>query len=246
VPTTLDRVAVIGDTGCRVSQWDPLQHCDDPAAWPFRSIASDIAASRFHLIDHVGDYIYRDSPSPPGLTPCGGSPFGDNQATRQTDLFAPMARLLPTMPWLFLRGNHKSCSREGISWFRYFDPRPMPADCQRFTDLFAVDLPGLPRLIVMDTAEAGDTKTTPELNTAFAEQLAGVGALARPGSRLLTHNPIAGGILDLDGRQQVVDTETIAAISGNRLPANLSLIVSGHIHLAQALHFAVDAARRRS
>ena len=89
MPTTLDRVAVIGDTGCRVSQWDPLQDYDDPAAWPLRTIATDIAASRPHLVVHLGDYLYRESPCPPGEGTCASSPWGDNQATWQADVFAP-------------------------------------------------------------------------------------------------------------------------------------------------------------
>ncbi len=243
LPETLDHVAVIGDTGCRVSQWDPLQDCDDPADWPLRAVTADIAAAKPHLIVHVGDYIYRESPCPPGEDSCAGSPWGDNQATWQADVFDPMARLLPTAPWLFLRGNHESCSREGIGWFRYFDPRPMPAACERFTDPYAVNLAGLPRFVVMDTAEAGDTETTPELDEVFRDQLEAVGALAEPGSWLLTHKPIAGGIIELEGRDQVVDNKTIAAVSHNRLPRNLALVISGHIHLAQALLFADDASR---
>jgi len=243
LPDRLDNLAVVGDTGCRVSQWEPLQDCDDPADWPLRAIAGDIAAAKPHLIVHVGDYIYRESACPPGEPACAGSPWGDNQATWQADVFDPLANLLPAAPWIFLRGNHESCSREGIGWFRYFDPGPTPATCRRFTDPYAIDLPGLPRLIVMDTAEAGDTKTTPELDAAFASQLATVESLAEPGSWLLTHKPIAGGILDLDGREQVVTNATFAAVAGGGLPEGLALVLAGHIHLAEALLFTENAGR---
>ncbi|MBA3416592.1 MAG: metallophosphoesterase [Chloroflexia bacterium] len=243
LPETVDRVAVVGDPGCRVSHWEAIQDCDDPADWPLRAIAAEIAESAPHLVVHVGDYIYRETPCPPGEASCAGSPFGDNQATWQADFFDPMSRLLPVAPWLFLRGNHESCSREGVGWFRYFDPRPMPAACERFTAPYAVDLAGLPRLVVMDTAEAGDSETTPELNAAYAEQLASLERLATPGSWLLTHKPVAGGILYLDGKEQVVTNETFSAVSNNHLPATLNLALAGHIHLAEVLLFDPGASR---
>ena len=239
----LTHLTVLGDMGCRVSRWDPLQDCDDPAGWPLRSIAANVAAARPHLILHVGDYIYRESPCPPGEAACAGSPWGDNQATWQADVFDPLAELLPAAPWIFLRGNHESCSREGIGWFRYFDPRPMPSACERFTEPYALDLPGLPRLVVMDTAEAGDTRTSDELNETFTRQLAEVAALSRPGSWLLTHKPVSGGILELDGREQVVTNATFESIVGSRLPESIALVVSGHIHLAEALVFEPAAGR---
>ena len=77
----------------------------------------------------------------------------------------------------------------------------MPATYLRFSEPYAVEVPGLPRLVIMDTAEAGDTETTPELDAFHAEQLASVATLAAPGTWLLTHKPSAGGILDLDGSE---------------------------------------------
>ena len=243
LPDTIDHVAVVGDTGCRVSQWDPLQDCTDAAAWPLRAVATGIAASRPDLIVHIGDYVYRESPCPPGVAACAGSPWGDNQATWQDDVFDPLAMLLPTAPWIFLRGNHESCSREGLGWFRYFAPQPMPTACEEVTQPYAIDLAGLPRLVVMDTGAAQDTKTTADLNETYARQIDAVGNLVEPGSWLLTHKPIAGGILNLGGREQVVTNATIAAVSGNRLPDGIALILSGHIHLAQALLFDEGAGR---
>lgn len=238
LPERISTLAILGDTGCRISVWDALQSCESPNTWALPDIARAIEESRPHLIVHVGDLIYRESPCPPGETSCAGSPFGDNQATWQADVFDPLARLLPTAPWVFLRGNHETCSREGLGWFRYFDPRPMPETCQRFTEPYAIDFPGLPWMIVMDTAEAGDTKTTADLNETYAGQLTTMATLSKPGSWLLTHKPVAGGILDLGNGEQLVDTATFAAISTHPLPDNLVLVVSGHIHLAEALVFA--------
>ena len=64
------------------------------------------------------------SSSPAGLAGCAGSPFGDNWPTWQADFFAPAQPLLRAAPWVVVRGNHEDCSREGLGWFRFLDPRP--------------------------------------------------------------------------------------------------------------------------
>jgi hypothetical protein len=72
VPVTLPssdtrRIAVIGDTGCRLQAKFPIvyQACNDPAEWPFPPIAKAIAQMRPDLVIHVGDYVYRQAPCPP-------------------------------------------------------------------------------------------------------------------------------------------------------------------------------------
>src|ERR1700732_765660 len=43
------RVAVLGDTGCRL-QGERIQACNDPAQWPFQAVANRAAAGRPELI----------------------------------------------------------------------------------------------------------------------------------------------------------------------------------------------------
>jgi len=109
-------------------------------------------------------------------------------------------------------------------------------------DVRPVDLDGA-RLLVMDSASIGDTKTTPEIDAAFAEQLARLGEMAEPGSWLLTHKPLAGGILRLDRAEHYVSYATMRAISGNTLPDGIEVVVSGHIHLAEAVLYEQDLGR---
>src|SRR6266851_9460813 len=49
------RIVVIGDTGCRV-QGPRVQDCNDPAKWPFETVAGRAAAAKPELVIHVGDY----------------------------------------------------------------------------------------------------------------------------------------------------------------------------------------------
>ena len=60
----VNRVVVLGDTGCRISIGNVYQACGDPTIWPFSVISSAAAAMKPDLVLHVGDYQYRDNPCP--------------------------------------------------------------------------------------------------------------------------------------------------------------------------------------
>jgi hypothetical protein len=67
------RIAVIGDTGCRLETGDPPQSCNDPEAWPFADLALAVADWRPDLVVHVGDYLYREDPCPEGDEGCAAA-----------------------------------------------------------------------------------------------------------------------------------------------------------------------------
>src|SRR5262249_38731670 len=140
-PVTPRRIVILGDTGCRV-KGAAIQACDDPKAWPFPQVAAHAAARRPDLIVHVGDYLYRESPCPEGDARCAGSPHGDTWAAWTADFFAPAGPLLTAAPWVFVRGNHESCARAGLGWFRLLDAAPAPPTCPAESAAFAVDLGG--------------------------------------------------------------------------------------------------------
>src|SRR5579875_314409 len=122
------RIVVFGDSGCRLK--GPLvQACNDPKAWPFAEVARRAAARHPDLIIHVGDYYYRESPCPVGDVRCAGSPSGDDWAAWRADFFDPAAPLLVAAPWVFVRGNHESCARGGVGWFRLLDAAPAAKTC---------------------------------------------------------------------------------------------------------------------
>jgi predicted phosphodiesterase len=253
LPDRIDRIAVIGDTGCRIEEWDghdDIQACNDPRAWPLAEIAGQVAAAKPDLIIHVGDYIYREAPCPKGAAGCAGSPWGDNADTWQADVFGPMAPAIRAAPWIHIRGNHETCDRAGNGWFRYLDPRDVPASCQQFTEPYTVPVADL-QFLVMDTAAAGDQQTSDDLNAAYSAQLDQLRSLTQPGDWLLTHKPIVGGVLrlspkgvvDAGARETAVDNATFRAVSDNRVPDGIDVVLSGHIHLAEAI-LPDDAARR--
>ena len=236
------RILVIGDTGCRLKEGDPIQDCNDPAAWPFAEVAAQGAAWQPDLIIHVGDFHYREMACPEGNAGCAGSPWGDNWAAWQADFFAPAAPLLAEAPWIFLRGNHEDCERAGEGWFRYLDPRPVPATCEDFTEPYAVDIGDI-RAVVLDAATAGDTSSDPATTDAFREQFATVEELAGDGPAwLLTHRPFWSMAGD-EGGYMVWTTATYTDAGWVEPPAVFDMVIAGHIHMGQVLTFTEESGR---
>jgi len=235
LPRVIRRIVAIGDTGCRLK--DPaIQDCNSPADWPFATVARLAALHKPDLVIHVGDYHYRESACPAGRPGCAGSPFGDTWAVWKADFFDPAAPLLAAAPWVMVRGNHELCGRGGKGWFRLLDPHPALLDCPKVTDPYVVRLDALD-LLVLDSADANDSKAPPEKVTLYRDQLAALLGQARPHAWLLTHRPIwsmAEGVgVPSDA---VANLTEQAAISG--LPQEaLDLVLSGHIHDFMALAF---------
>lgn len=237
------RIAVIGDTGCRLKAPDEFQACNDPAEWPFASIATSAASWDPDLVIHVGDYIYREFPCPDGNAGCAGSPHGDNWDTWKADFFQPSAPLLDAAPWVLVRGNHEDCSREGMGWFRYLDPTPMPQACEPYTEPYTLTI-GNVHAVVLDVASAQDTKPTEDVTEAFKPIFERALALAADGPTwLLTHRPMwsigAGGT----GEPVEWSTATYDQAGFSQQSEAFDLVIAGHVHMSQLLWFTSESER---
>jgi hypothetical protein len=229
------RIVIIGDTGCRISTHG-AQACNNPAAWPFAAIAKRAAREHPDLIVDVGDMLYREAPCPTGDQGCAGSPYGYNAATNRADFFAPATPLLSAAPWVLVRGNHESCTRNGLAWFRYWEPRRFNGTCASdLTPPYRVPVPGL-QLLVQDSSVASDTKLNPSQVAAYKKQFATIAKWATRPSALLTHKPLWAFVQDASGALIPV-TADLQAASSNRLRAAIGLVLSGHIHGFEALGF---------
>jgi hypothetical protein len=140
-----------------------------------------------------------------------------------------------------MRGNHETCERNAGGWFAYLDPRPFQSECQRFTEPYLVPLVGV-TLAAVDSAEAADTKDTPEEVAEYASQFEALAAVAPPNSWLITHRPVWGLLEGQDGEFEVENASLAAATRDLRL-SDYSLILSGHIHLAESIAFAGRSGR---
>jgi hypothetical protein len=256
------RIVVIGDTGCRISG-STGQACKDLDAWPFAKVAATAATFKPDLVLHVGDYHYRETPCPAGLSGCQGSPWGYGWDAWQADFFAPAAPLLAAAPWVFVRGNHEECNRAGQGWFRWLAPEPYTAtrscddpahdDDANFSPAYAVPLGGGLQLLVFDSAHAGNlplNMSRPEDALIFAnyqKQMRDVGLLASaPGMQtwFTSHHPVLGFAPDkkrpgnpYPGNQALQSAMT--SLNGEAyFPPGVGLALHGHVHLLQAITFA--------
>jgi hypothetical protein len=236
------RIAVIGDTGCRLNDWEhKYQSCDDPTAWPFAQVAASVAAWRPDLIVHVGDYLYRESPCPASGFDCIGSPHGDNWPTWNADFFRPASPLFGIASLIFMRGNHETCDRNAGGWFAYLDSRPFHIGCQAYTDPFVINLKNL-TFAVLDSAEAADETVKPGEEEEYRHEFALLAALAPNGSWLVTHRPV-WGIFTGTGAETEGLNATYQAATGDTFKGKYALILSGHVHLAETLAFIQSSER---
>ncbi len=249
----VNRVAIIGDTGCRISIGNVYQACGDPSQWPFPVIAQAAAAMQPDLVLHVGDYHYRDNPCPPGNTACTGTPWGYGSDVWDADLFTPAAPLLAAAPWVMVRGNHETCNRAGQGWYRYLDPNPYDAtgvktcndpandNAGNFNDPWAVSF-GDTQFVVFDSANASKTAYSPANFQPYTSELVSAAGLATPNLLNIwaVHHPVLGysaanpPTIGNAGLQSVMN----AAFPGNYYPPNIGIAVHGHVHDFQALDFA--------
>ncbi|HEX3550374.1 MAG TPA: metallophosphoesterase [Candidatus Elarobacter sp.] len=213
-------IAVMGDTGCRISAL-VAQACNDPNAWPFPQVARAIAAAHPDLVVHVGDYLYRERGCPP-LARCADSPHGDDAPAWYADFLAPAAPMFAAAPLVLLRGNHEECDRNGAGWFRYLDARGSTA-CTEDTDPYAVDLGDL-RIVTFDSAVAEDRGVDAAREPIYRRQFAQVRALAKGTSWFVTHRP---PYLNSDER----------AAMGEAL-APFDAVLAGHIHFFATMNVA--------
>jgi hypothetical protein len=233
------RIAVIGDTGCRLLRM-AIQACNDPQKWPFRLIAEVVAQLKPDLVIHVGDYHYRETPCPDGEAGCAGSPFGDNWLVWRADFFSPADTLLKVAPWVFVRGNHEECNRGGRGWSRTLEPYAFDAakGCNGVGKPLVVRLPGL-TLAVMDVSSAREERVDEAQAQLFREQYRSLAETTTGPLWILQHRPIwsPGGTV---AGKLVGDNKTLAVAASGLLPANAALILAGHHHLFQVLDYQSD------
>lgn len=245
-PSRVQRVVALGDTGCRASE----QNCADPSAWPFAAVAHGALQAGGDVAVHVGDYIYRET-----VRDCGGKqPCGDNWKAWRADWFAPVGELLPAVPWVFARGNHEDCTRGGRGWFLFFDPRDVPAGgCAGTTDPYAVAVPGVGTLLIMDTACApwystgcwplnGLNDTTRAI-PAYAAQMGRLPGLIAAGQPawLVTHVPTWARDFPAQADSagsSILQAALRRASANGELPPAVGLSLVGHVHAWEALDFA--------
>jgi len=248
----VNRIVVIGDTGCRLKAKDnAYQACNDVHAYPFAAIAARAAKWHPDLVVHVGDFLYRENPCAPGHSGCTGSPWGYGWDAWKADFFAPASPLLSAAPWVLTRGNHENCDRAGQGWWRLLDPRPLKPerDCINpahdvtgdYSPPYAVPLGGGAQIVVMDLSHAGE-KAIPAADPRHAEFIATHDALARMAKDArftiaTDHYPIFGVSISEDRPHSSpvagnpAFRSTFGTVDPKVVPEGVDLMLAGHVHL---------------
>ena len=255
-PADIRRIVVFGDTGCRINKKKKkMQNCDED--WPYQKIARHAAEARPDLVIHVGDYLYRESCNAE-TTDCSKTPTGYGWEQWRDDFFRPSAPLFAAAPWIVVRGNHEICTRAGEGWFRFLD-HARPADtCTPMSSFFTVALGGL-GFVIMDSGQiakenAGDNDDDDDNDddnddsavsvnpddtvSALRDNYAEISSRIPSPAWLLTHAPFNAVKLDKKtGSDEIVNTIQQQAI-GDLLSKDIEMVVSGHVHVFEALSFA--------
>ena len=261
------KIVVIGDTGCRMKLADNyFQSCNDSEKWAFRQMVETAAQFKPDLVVHVGDYHYRENACPEGNPECGGSPWGYGWDTWKADFFSPANALLKAAPWVVVRGNHESCLRAGQGWWRLMDPRPLTSgrDCNLeqndqagdYSAPYAVPLGKVgheqAQLIVFDSSKVPNKvlAKTDRAYQVYMEQFKTVNQLAAQAdfNIFMNHHPILGFAVEKKKNGEVATYPGNAAlqdvmqqINPTRLfPSQVQAVLSGHVHLFEALTFSTD------
>jgi hypothetical protein len=237
-PKRIDKILLIGDTGCRLKAL-VLQGCNSMKSWPFRLVADLASEASPDLVLHLGDLIYRERECPASNKSCAGSPFGDNWETWKADFFNPGDALLRAAPWAFVRGNHEDCERAGKGWSRLLSAFPFSdaAPCLTQEPPYSLDL-GAVTLAILDVTRAEDRAIDANLAPLFREHFS---ALAKtPGPLMIAmHKPIYASVRIKDGATEG-DNKTLVEAARGGLPNNVQAIFSGHLHTFQALSYVGD------
>jgi hypothetical protein len=227
------RILAFGDTGCRIKAL-AIQDCNDPDKWPFKEIASQAASEKAQLMIHVGDYLYRESPCPVlRQSFCGGSPEGDTWDAWNADFFAPAAKLLAAVPWVFTRGNHEDCTRSWRGWFYYLDPRPWNGLCEDYTKPYTITL-GKFQLVMLDssaTEQSGLDEKDQVVD--FTSQLL---SLHPQNAWLVDHHPFWGFASAAFPIPPIPIDSQLEDAWNRANPTGYSLVLSGHVHLFEVVN----------
>lgn len=267
-PTTdPQKVAVLGDTGCRVA-YGIVQNCTGDGQgekWDFEGVADMAAANAPDLFIHVGDMHYRET----GTCDegCHQSNIGYSWASWKADFFDPAATVFQTAALIPVRGNHEDCTRAWKGWFYLLDPNPIeatswPASCPgkngapvdaggndwSYTQPYPVSFDNF-QVIVMDTARIdNDYGTSPDQGAVdqYKVEFSGIELIAQGASVpswLVTHRPfwaIASYGSEVAPNASPTDQTLQVALAQSvqkALPAQIKLTMAGHVHLAQQLTF---------
>ena len=162
----IKKIAVIGDTGCRVHKFIN-QDCKND--WYFKQIADAVLLHKPDIILHVGDYIYREHG------------YQDKWQVWKEDFFDPADSILKSgIPWIMVRGNHEDCKRNGNGWFALLSDKP--ENCHNHSQIYSVKINDIDLLVTDSTLEEDLLADLKKINSDLVQKK----------TWITTHRPVVG------------------------------------------------------
>lgn len=240
------RIAVLGDTGCRLKEWPgggAYQNCRNGSDWVFPQLAQSVERENYELLIHTGDYHYREHCSRAECAEITES-VGYNWATWWDDFYGPAQGLLKKTPWLTMRGNHEDCERAHAGWAPLSAIRSgFTGACESIEPYQWIEMGDLV-FINFDNADFEDRLPMNEmLRQKWLPHLQAIskriGAAKQRGGAekefwLLAHIPAYAFVPDLKTAEPVAITDNFSSLlKASGLLKKIDYILSGHIHNQQ-------------
>lgn len=236
-----ERIAVIGDTGCRITYYAD-QGCHDQKTWPFATVAQSVASQQPDLILHLGDYYYREVPCLAAATTCAPGPYGDREQTWRAEFFEPARPLIARAPWVLGRGNHENCQRGGYGWAYYFGDEAVACDTTHKPAF--IRLSGL-TVVNFDTAQTGNAFLVGNMESYWygLAQTLGTMRPTTPGQPILLMSHEPGYFVCASASALQTCSDSLISGIGNvrglsdaaRRSGWRTILLSGHIHAFRSI-----------
>lgn len=239
------RVAVIGDTGCRLKETGgkvSYQNCSLSKEWPFPEITKTLQSETYDFAVHTGDYHYREHCTDAKLCPVYATHIGYGWAAWWDDFFAPSLVLFKKSPWLFVRGNHEDCLRAYQGW-TILSPvvKKIKDTCEEIEDYQWVEMDDL-IFINFDNSSFEDRKEmTAEEIVKWKAQFFKIASQIKnlPVKKeiwFLTHKPVLGFAPNpADAEPVGIKPNMLRLIKETGLYDSVDIFLSGHIHNQQVV-----------
>jgi predicted phosphodiesterase len=237
------RMAVIGDTGCRLKESKSkasYQNCNNLEDWPYPLIIQKVLNEKVDFVVHTGDYHYREHCSDSKVCAQMAPRTGYQWGAWWDDFYGPTQKLFQQTPFLFVRGNHESCERayQGFNPLSVLDKKFNEA-CAEFDAIQLIEIGDL-LLINFDDSAFEDRKTLTDSeralwSTRFQKTAERIQQMSGPREVwLLSHKPAFGFVPNADDAEPQEITDNLSSVlKQSGLLKQIHFILSGHLHTQQ-------------